>query len=409
MSAGSAKNRNRMIGVLAGVGVLAAVFMWMSGGDTSASAPKTVAEQGYFSVTTTTVGELAAVNSQQVQAPPGWNNKIISLVDEGTKVSPGDELARFDTDQLEKTLEEKQAAFEGAQAELENQRVTNVKNLAQKKSHLQRIELALERARLQTEAMKFESQSRQREQELNLRGSELDLQEAQEDLIAQRDLAAAKYAEKEVNVRRERMSLEESQENLNKMVVLAPDSGMVVHKKIWTQGGQRKVRVGDQVWNGTSIMELPDLSAFLVNTWVNEVDIHHLELDQPTEVTIDALQDRVLQGHVIRISPLARAEGDDKVKVFDVDIQIDSDVTGLLPGMTAQCRILHDEFDAVIHVPLEAVFQEQEGPVVYLEDGRARSVTLGNIGEDRVVIEEGLESGDVVLLARPGDDEGSGS
>jgi RND family efflux transporter MFP subunit len=398
-----------VIGVLAGVGVIAAVFIWMSGGTTSASVPKAVAEQGQFSVTTTTVGELAAVNSQQVQAPPGWNNKIISLVDEGTRVSPGDELASFDTDQLEKTLEEKQAAFEGAEAELENQRVTNVKNLAQKKSHLQRIELALERARLQTEAMKFESQSRQREQELNLRGSELDLQEAQEDLIAQKDLAAAKYAEREVNVRRERMSLEESQENLNKMVVLAPDSGMVVYKKIWTQGGQRKVRVGDQVWNGTSIMELPDLSAFLVNTWVNEVDIHHLELDQSAEVTIDALQDRVLQGHVIRISPLARAEGDDKVKVFDVDIQIDGDVDGLLPGMTAQCTILHEEFDDVIHVPLEAVFQEQEGPVVYLEDGQARSVTLGNVGEDRVVIDEGLETGDVVLLARPGDDEGAGS
>ena len=60
----------------------------------------------------------------------------------------------------------------------------------------------------------------------------------------------------------------------------------------------------------------------------------------------------------------------------------------------------HDE-----HAVTQRVDQEQEGPVVYLENGSARSVTLGNVGEDRVVIEEGIMPGDVVLLARPGDQE----
>ena len=399
--------RNRLIFGVAGISVAIALVVIFTGGGATPSLPVTTAEQGSFLVATTTVGELAAVTSKPVPAPPGWNNKVISLVDEGTMVKAGQELASFDTDQLEKRVEERQAAFDGAQAELENQRVTNAKNLAEKKAKVQRQELALEKARLQAEAMKFESQLRQRQQELDLRRTELDLQEANENLTAEQDIAVAKLTEKEVKVRKERLDLEESQRNLGKMTVLAPDSGMVVHKKIWTQGGNRKIRVGDQVWNGTTIMELPDLSAFLVNTWVNEVDIHHLALEQHAEVTIDALQDRALAGKVTRISPLARQEGEDKIKVFDLDILLEGDMTGLLPGMTAQCRIIHQVIDDVIHVPLESVFQEKEGPVVYLSGGRSREVRLGPVGEDRVVIEDGVKSGDVLLLVRPGENEGT--
>lgn len=404
--------RNRLILGLAGLGAVIALVVWLTGEGASNPLPTAVAEQGGFVVTTTTVGELAAVNSTPIPAPPGWNNKVISLVDEGTIVSPGDELARFDTDQLEKRVEERQAGYEGAMAELQNQRVSNDKTLAEKKAALQRQELALERAKLQTESMKFESKSRQRQQELDQRRTELDLQEAQQDLTAQKEIAAATLAEKEVKARKERLDLEDAQENLHKMTVLAPDSGMVVHKKIWTQSGNRKIRVGDQVWNGTSIMELPELSAFLVNTWVNEVDIHRLALDQPAEVTIDALQDRTLKGKVTRISPLARQEGEegeDKIKVFDVDLLIEGDVEGLLPGMTAQCRIIHQEFENVTFVPLEAVFQEVDGPVVFRSGGKQQPVELGPVGEDDVVIESGVEVGDLLLLVRPGKKGGSGS
>ncbi len=396
--------RNRVILGVIGIGAIIALGLWFTRGGASSSLPMTTVLQGHFAVTTTTVGELAAVNSQPIPAPPGWNNKIISLIDEGSMVATGDELARFDTDRLEKRVEEQQAAYEGALAELEKQRVTNVKNKAQKKATLQRQELSLEKAKLQTESMKFESLSRQRQQELDLRRSELDLQEAEEDLKAQIGIAAAQLTEKEVKVRKARIDLDKSQENLEKMVILAPDSGMVVYNKIWGPSGNRKVRVGDQVWDGTSILELPDLSAFLVNTWVNEVDIHGLALEQVAEITIDAFQDRTLQGKVTRISPLARQEGDDKIKVFDVDILIEGDVSGLLPGMTAQCIILHEEFSDVIHVPLEAVFQEKDGPVVYLQGGKSRAVQLGQEGEDRVIIEDGVKSGDELLLIRPGDE-----
>ena len=400
-----------IIAVMAAV-VTILVGSRLTGGAEVGSQATTLVERGDFAVSTTTTGELAAVKSTPISSPPGWNNKVSFLVDEGTLVAPGDEVARFDTDQLEQQREERLASYEGALADLESQRVNNQKTLASKHAMVARRELSLEKTRLQAEAMQFESESRQRQMALDLKQAELDLQEAKDDLAVQEEMAAVDISEKEVKVRKARLDLERTEDNLAKMVITAQDSGMLVYKKIWTNSGQRKIRVGDQVWSGNTILELPDLSEFKVNSWVNEGDIHRLELEQPARVTIDALQNRELRGKVIRISPLARQEGEEegkKLKVFDVELLLDGDVEGALPGMTAQCRIIHEEFLDVLHVPLEAVFQEEDGPVVYTTDGQAHSVELGAVGEDRVVIVSGVDEGEELLLVRPGDTKDEGS
>ncbi|MEZ4387148.1 MAG: efflux RND transporter periplasmic adaptor subunit [Candidatus Krumholzibacteriia bacterium] len=377
-----------------------AVVVWR-GGRRADAALTCEAIAGAFEVATTAHGELAAVNSVAIPAPRGWNNKVVHLVDEGTQVSPGDTLALFDTSQQMQRVEERRTAYEGALADLENRRATGAKTLAEKEAALRRQELALEQARLRVEAMRFESASRQREAALDLRRAELDVEEATQDLASQREINAAELAKADAEVRKERLELERSEQDLASMTVTAPDSGMVVYRKIWTSGESRKVRIGDQVWQGQPIMELPDLGAFEVHAWVQEVDVHKLATGQTVAVTVDALQGRELPGEVTRIAPLARTEGDDKLKVFDVDVRVVGDVTGLLPGMTAQCRIVHQAFADVVTIPLDAVFRRDEATVVYPLGGGAREVTLGAAGEDRVVVDSGVAAGERLLLAAP--------
>ncbi|MBD3222309.1 HlyD family efflux transporter periplasmic adaptor subunit [bacterium] len=384
------------------------VATWRGGGE-AAALPAGEAERGRLEVTTSTQGELAAVNSVAIAAPRGWNNKVAHLIDEGTRVSPGDTLALFDTSQQLQEVEERRTAYEAALADLENQRATGAKTLAEKEAALRRQRLALEQARLRREALRFESESRQREAELDLRRAELDVQEAEEDLAAQREINAAELAKAEAEMREERLDLQRAEERLTSLTITAPDSGMVVFRKIWAGGESRKIRQGDQVWQGQPIMELPDLDAFQVHTWVQEVDVHRLEPGQRVRVTVDALQDLQLMGEVARIAPLARTEGEDAaaLKVFDVDVRLDEAPDGLLPGMTAQCEIIHEEHDGVVHVPLEAIFRRGERTVVYPADGGGgREVELGAAGEDRVIVAAGVEPGERLLLVMPGDGEG---
>lgn len=368
------------------------------------------AEQGPFTVATVARGELAAVNSVAIPAPDGWNNKVVNLIDEGTAVFVGDTLAVFDTSQQSQRVEERRTAYEGALADLANQQATGARTLAEKESSLHRQELALEQARLRCEALKFESASRQREAELDLRRSELDVQEARQDLESQRKINAAELAKAEAEVRKQQLDLERDEKTLASLTVTAPDSGMVVYRKIWASGEMRKIRQGDTVWRGQSIMELPDLSSFQVQAWVQEVDVHRLEPGQTVVVTVDAVEGREIPGEVTRIAPLARTEGDDKLKVFDVDVLLTGDVADLLPGMTAQCRIIHQEFDDVVHVPLEAVFRQGESTVVYpAGGGDAREVELGEAGDDRVIVTGGVEAGERLLLTAPEQAEATSS
>ena len=389
--------------VLAAAGiviVVSALVLLRPGGDV-AETPTCEAVRGDLVVATASQGELAAVRSTAIPAPRGWNNKVVFLIEEGTRVSPGDTLALFDTAQQLQRVEERRTAYEGALADLENQRATGARTLAEKEALLHRQELALEQARLRREALRFESESRQREAELDLRRAELDVEEARQDLAAQRDINAAELAKAEAEMRSEKLDLDRAEEDLASMTVTAPDSGMVVYRKIWASGESRKVRLGDQVWQGQPILELPDLSAFQVQTWVQEVDVHRVQVGQTVRVTVDALQDRQLTGEVTRIAPLARPEGEDKLKVFDVDVRLAGDVAGLLPGMTAQCEIVHQELADVVHVPLEAVFRRGERTVVYPASGGEREVELGPAGEDHVVVESGVTAGETLRLVAP--------
>lgn len=391
-------NNRRFWFGLVGVAVVAVALFALWPSDDQASVPTTVVRRGDFQVTTTTRGELAAVNSVPIPAPHGWNNKVVMLIEEGTLVLEGDTLAVFDTTQQQQRVEERRTEYEGALADLENERATGQKTLAGKDATLKRRELALEQSRLRVEAVRFESDTRQREQELNLRSAELDVAEARQDLAAQRDISAAQLAKARAKVREEQLDLQRAERDLATLTLTAPDSGMVVYRKIWTSDGSRKVRVGDQVWQGQAVMELPDLAAFEVNTWVQEVDVHRLEVGHKAVVTVDALQDSRFDGEVMRIAPLARQEGDDKIKVFDVDVLLAGEVEDLLPGMTAQCRIIHQELADVVQIPLDAVHRDGDRTVVYLAGGEVREVTLGPASVDDVVVSEGLEAGDVLRL-----------
>jgi RND family efflux transporter MFP subunit len=380
----------------------AALLIWWPRAE-AASVPTCEAQRGEFVVATATQGELSAIDSTPIPAPRGWNNKVVHLVEEGTRVEPGDTLALFDTAQQLQRVEERRTAHDAALADLENQRATGAQAVAEKQAAVQRQELALEQARLRREALRFESESRQREAALDLRRAELDLQEVREDLAAQRDINAAELAKARAELREEKLDLDRAERDLASLTVTAPQSGMVVYRKIWTAGESRKVRLGDQVWQGQPIMELPDLGAFQVQTWVQEVDVNRVEVGQTVRVTIDALQDRELTGEVTRIAPLARPEGEEKLKVFDVDVRLAGDMTGLLPGMTAQCRIIHQQLDDAVHVPLEAVFRRDDRTVVYPAAGGERTVELGPAGEDDVVIESGVRAGEVLRLVAPDD------
>jgi multidrug efflux pump subunit AcrA (membrane-fusion protein) len=70
-------------------------------------------------------------------------------------------------------------------------------------------------------------------------------------------------------------------------------------------------------------------------------------------------------GKVSRISPAARLQ--DQVKVFDVEVTLDTQGKELRTGMTANVSIKGERAEHVLAVPVESVFRRDDGEVVYVK------------------------------------------
>ncbi len=175
--------------------------------------------------------------------------------------------------------------------------------------------------------------------------------------------------------------------------------------------------------SGTVIATVADLSKMIVKVGVSEVDIGKVRLAAPVTITLDAYPKARFAGKVSRIAPAARLQ--DQVKVFDVEVALDSQGKELRTGMTANVTIKGEQAKRVLAVPLEAVFHREDGEVVYLKksvpDGKPkpapkatpnprdawklvfeeRKVETGLASMSLVQVVAGLAAGEEVALEDP--------
>jgi HlyD family secretion protein len=150
---------------------------------------------------------------------------------------------------------------------------------------------------------------------------------------------------------------------MQRLNVTSPMDGVVI---------RRPVELGDTVMSGVSsfnagtvLMTVADVETMIIKAGINEVDIGKVRLEQPVKVSLDAYPKVRFAGKILRIAPAARLE--EKVKVFDVEIEIEHQGAELRTGMTANIDIVGEKRAKVLTVPVEALFKKDEAEVVYLK------------------------------------------
>jgi HlyD family secretion protein len=215
--------------------------------------------------------------------------------------------------------------------------------------------------------------------------------------------AATAAAESRIAEADSKLSL--AREQLARTEVKADVDGIVVYRDVFFGSEQRKPQVGDQVWANQPLLILPDITKMVVETKIRETDIHKVEKNQQVDVRVEAYPDLRLTGQVSLVGTLAQEEKERRgAKFFGVSILVTEPEPRLRPGMTARVEIRVQESARATYVPLEAVFEKDGRPVVYLaRAGRAvpRDVVLGPSNQDFVVVEKGVAAGDRVCLRDP--------
>ncbi len=184
--------------------------------------------------------------------------------------------------------------------------------------------------------------------------------------------------------------------------IAAPSAGVVILRGV--EEGETVVGGTSAFGGGTEMFTIADLSTLLINAAINEVDIGKVSRGDTVAITVDAFPGDTAVGLVRLVPPAARQQ--DRIRVFDVEIEVRAGANILRPGMTANVQISGPTREDAVRVPVEAVFFSEGQPVVYkLADGEATttSVTLGLSDLAYVEILQGLDDGDSVALEDPRD------
>jgi len=214
---------------------------------------------------------------------------------------------------------------------------------------------------------------------------------------AQRAKAAADGAQQRVNrVRTE----------LAKTVITAPNPGFVVYREANYGGTLRKPQVGDSVWMNHALVFLPDISKMIVESRVREIDINKVSLGQSVSVTVDAYPDPVHAGKVYHLGGLATTDPRTKsaAKYFDIRVLLDGTDQRLRPGMSCRIAIHVANVENELSVPVDAVFREGARTFCYVWNAgetKIADVRTGLTDGVHILIKDGLQEGDRVLLTRP--------
>ncbi len=185
--------------------------------------------------------------------------------------------------------------------------------------------------------------------------------------------------------------------------VTARSPGLVVHREIFEKGGEkRRVRIGDAVFAGQPVLDLPDLSEMLVETRVKEGEIHRVEPGQKAEVRLEAFPDETFAATVLRLGALTAGDKGE-ARTFPLVLKLAKAEPRLRPGMGAQALVLAGEVKDAVQVPVDAVRYEGDQAVCTVRTvtgTETRRVKTGRSNAFFVEIRDGLSEGDVVLISR---------
>jgi membrane fusion protein, multidrug efflux system len=181
-------------------------------------------------------------------------------------------------------------------------------------------------------------------------------------------------------------------ERLERTVVRAPIAGLL---------DSRSVEVGTLVSPGTPIARIIDAGTVRISGGVPERFSGQIQRGTPVEVGFDGMSGELFSGTVGFVG----ASVDPSSRTFPIEVVVPNPRYVLKPGLIANIRLARETLPEAIVVPQEAVLRVEDGYMVYVVGGseeeptaESRSVTLGPIQANRVVVTSGLEAGERIVV-----------
>lgn len=390
----------------------------------------------------------------QAKAQPALTSSSIRQAEANHK-SAQEALRQLKQSSGPRGIMEAKSAYDSAKASLEKAR----KNLDRQKglydkgfisaSQLDSAELEYRTAAAQAESAKERFDTSDQDYDAQLRGAEARLEQASaaldnakanavQDTIqrqavlsaqaavrqSEAELASAKSNARQIQMKeadirsaqsqvvRSEAEVENASTQLDYTIITAPRKGVILKKyveegTIITSGRSSFAGSGE----GTSLVQLGDLSRMYVDASVDETDIARVVVGQQVEITLDAYPDEKFEGTVTRIDPQTVVE--QNVTTVPVTVEILNPDARLKPGMNATCDFLVDHRKNVLRLPSRLVRDlGDKGFAVTVVEGDKeveKRIRVGIMGDENTEIISGLKEGDQIVAGAPASKAGPGS
>lgn len=175
---------------------------------------------------------------------------------------------------------------------------------------------------------------------------------------------------------------------LERSIIEAPISGVAL---------SRELEPGEVVSPGAAITELYRVDRLKAVAGVPENDIAAFRVGGEATIEVDAFPGRIFEGRIHLIGVAARGPS----RTFPTEIAIDNRQGELKPGMIARVALVKSKLEGVIVLERDVLQDRDAGPVAVVADGgvaRVREVILGASEGNRVVVEKGLEFGELLIV-----------
>jgi len=348
-------------------------------------------------------GELQAVRAEPIIVPrtPTWQMPIRWMLEDGTAVEAGQKVIELDNSQFSGELEQKRLEVDGALNQLNQKQADLAVELLDKDFAVEEARIRLEKAELEASIPKELMAERDfQEKALAREKAEVDLQKAEEERRASREAADAELEELRIALDRARFDVKTSEEAIASLTLYAPSDGILVVAQNGDEG--RKYQVGDNVYVGLAVMQIPDLSAMRVAAQLSDVDDGTITVGMRARCAVDTYPDRFYEGTVGDIAPVATEQGrDSSRRAFKVVINLDeADAERMRPGMSVRAEVRPLPREDVLLVARGAIDPTQTESRVRLASGETIGVKLGPCNMQECVVEDGLDDGARLWAAR---------
>ncbi len=378
------------------------LFLMGCGDDKPSTIPTYEVNTQRFSIEINANGEIEAAESQKIIAPGRRPMMLAWLADENTHVNAGDVIARFDAERITRDKNEEEFAVRKLQQDIINSQASQTQEKQDIKSEQNFIEeefafvdrFAIDDLRIYSQLDIIDTLQNR------------DFLEAKDSFLAWKETSVLEQHDSAMSVldikkQGHQSKLQQYLSALKQLEVTAPYSGLLVYVK--DRRGE-KPSVGNTVFPGSPIAEIPNLENLQARLYVLADDAIDLANGQSVDIQLDAFPNKTFSGELSSVAAFPREiKRGNPIKYYELTASInDQDTTILKPGRKLSATIRVTQPMDTIAVPLQSIIYEQEQSFVYLQTGNEFSkqpVTTGRKNLYFIEITSGLTLNDAIALS----------